>query len=94
MKNYNLTGEYPNPTTVWNLYRLLPDYVNFKIEIISRYENCVKDSLNFVKDNGRNVGEKEMYVLLGKYTKCGYRSINFDWQWGLGSDAVIQIVVD
>lgn len=94
--NSNNNPEYPNPATVWGLYHLLPDCIFFRIDVFSESDNRVVESLTFMKndDKQRKDGEKQMYSLLGKYIAYGYRRINFEWRWGLGTDATVQIVVD
>lgn len=88
-------NEYPSSSTVWALYRLLPDYVIFGIEVIRECDNTVIESLEFCKNDEqeKKLGQKQMYSLLRRCAKYEYYSINFKWRWGLGSDAIIQIVL-
>ena len=88
--------QYPCPAVVWELYRIVPDYVYFGIDVISSDNDAVIESLRFSKndEHERKQGQKNMYALLGRYSMIGYRKINLEWVWGLGSEAIIQIVVD
>lgn len=94
--NNNNNTEYPSPATIRGLYQLLPECVYFKIDVFSESDNRVVELLAFMKNDEkqRKDGEKQMYSLLEKYSRYGhYSRINFEWRYGFGSDATIQIVV-
>ncbi len=65
---------------IWGLYRMVPSFGNFEIEISDseRFE-----VLEFSKNTDAESGEKRLYSLLGKYPET-YRKVEAEFEYGFG----------
>lgn len=92
MKEKNL---YPDPSMIWSLYHLLADYGFFSIEFLSEQNGALLDKIQFSKKDAREreMGEKRLFGILGKYTMDGYRKVECDFAWGFGYDLHIRVFV-
>lgn len=84
MKDY-LCRDY-----IWELFRILPTFGFFELEIVDGKE--VVDHLAFSRNTDDEAGKKELFHILGKYPDL-MRRIDADFQCGFGFDLKITAYV-
>ncbi len=89
MKTQYETTDYLGRSYIWGLYRLLPSFGYFSIEI-SDDEHT--ETLDFSKNTDEESGKKQLFDLLGKYPDS-YHKVEAEFDFGFAFDLKIKVTV-
>ncbi len=81
--------EYLDRSYVWGLYRLLPSFGYFSIEI---NHDGNTETLEFSKNTEEETGRKQLFDLLGRFPDS-YRNIESEFAFGFGFDLNVKVTV-
>lgn len=74
---------------IWGLYRMVPSFGNFEIEISDGERT---EALEFSKNIDAESGEKQLYSLLGKYPET-YREVEVEFKYGFGFILRVRVTI-
>ena len=91
-KKVTKTSDYLGRSYVWSLYKMLPEFGLFAIEIIDYIdgEDVVVDSLIFSRNTEDESGRDRLYELLGKYPDR-YNKVDAEFVYGFGFDLKVRV---
>ncbi len=75
---------------IWGLYRMVPSFGNFEIEISDGEHSEV---LEFSKNTDAESGEKQLFSLLGKFPET-YRKVEAEFKYGFGFVLRVRVAID
>lgn len=89
IKNENNTKEHLGRSYIWDLYRLLPSFGYFFIEIKDE-ENV--ETLDFSKNTDDESGKQQLFDLLGRFPDF-YHKVEAEFDFGFGFDLKVRVTV-
>ncbi len=75
---------------IWGLYRMVPSFGNFAIEISDGERT---ETLEFSKNTDAEFGEKQLFSLLGKFPET-YRKVEAEFEYGFGFILRVRVTVN
>ncbi len=85
----NDTKEYLGRSYIWGLYRLLPSFGYFSIEVQDE-ENV--ENLAFSKNTDEESGRQQLFDLLGRFPDF-YRKVESEFNFGFGFDLKVKVTI-
>ena len=84
------TVEFLGRSHIWGLYRMVPYFGNFRIEISNSERS---ESLEFSKNTDAKAGEKQLYGLLGEFPET-YSKVEATYKYGFGFLLTVKVTVN